>query len=319
MENHKNWGKLQNKDIIISQIKDYCNKSNYNYNKPKFTHIKKGYTDNVFLCDINNEYKLIIKQYLEDWHIKELTVYKDILNNHDFNEPKLLFYGKRFIALEYLDIGTNYKFSRLGLKRLRSVILRKYKQTMEKDYLSNITEPFEIQKHYLIDKPYETIKKFKRINKNIIIENIYEIISGNLSKLETIININNSLRQSLEHGDLEIQNLLIVNNKLRIIDWVNARSGSGLFDINQYIENSSEIISEYNPKKDINYFSQIFNINNFDEILYKVRILMLMNKINYYMGKILDGIKFSYTKNKSCKVLLKNYSQELYLLLKSHL
>lgn len=47
-----------------------------------------------------------------------------------------------------------------------------------------------------------------------------------------------SLPKTLEHGDLEPQNLLIDrNDNLKIVDWVNTKSSSGLMDINQLIEN----------------------------------------------------------------------------------
>jgi aminoglycoside phosphotransferase (APT) family kinase protein len=128
---------------------------------------------------------------------------------------------------------------------------------------------------------------------------------------------NDELPNILEHGDLETQNLLVnrITGQIKVLDWVNTRFGSGLVDINQYIENYVEVMA----KTDINLeaFEQLYTGYDFHRLLNQTRVLMLLNKINFYAGKILDGIEYSESKKVRNYEMLKKFVVEADLIINS--
>lgn len=283
-----------------------------------FEHLTSGFTDNVFLATVgttNHSNKYIVKQYLKIWHSKEGNFYQEVLSKHSsLGAPKLLYTGGNFIILEFVQ---GKSMSKYDINLLKEWIVNKHMVFINANNLQNYVEPLDTKIHYLVDKPVTSLKLLAKtelvddLRRNLIIQTTelsdyyISLIKGDLVRPQT-----------LEHGDLEPQNVFVtVDNYLRVIDWVNARHGSGLFDINQFFETADELGFEYDKNILIKEFSAKLNIANLSVSLDEVRILMLLNKTNYYIGKLLNSELKSPAKNKPVTSLIFRYLDELFSLL----
>lgn len=307
-------GILNNKAEVENIIRHLCNKGH-----PlsiRFEYIPSGYTDNVFLAHARDNI-YVIKEYLEDWHSREADTYYKLLNKFEIKcSPNIIYSSKKFIILEYLDPTKYRKMSAIDLPILKNWIICKHKHFLSDSVLNKYKEPIEVQYRYLVDKPLQTINKLSEGGAlNITID----ITKLNSSKDLFIkyINENDNLPITLEHGDLEPQNIFIGNNGgITLIDWVNTRAGSGFFDINQYFETARELDLSYKERAiDLTFFSESLNIEGFNKYLYQSRVLMLLNKLNFYGNKVLEGSTVSGSKNMSTLELFKLYYEELKSLL----
>lgn len=306
------WGKVNHRLEIIESINQYYSVMNLKPSNFSFKHIKSGFTDNVFLAtfyfnDQNKSQSLIIKEYLKDWHQKEINVYQDILQSNEFlGSPKLIIHHQNFLILEYLSPDNTYAITSQNVSKLKDWLSAKHNFFKGKTYVEKFNEKENIQINYLIEKPLLTIPKILGDSKTTrTILNYRDVFITNLK-------IDRQLPQTLEHGDLEPQNLFIDNNnKLRVIDWVNTRKGSGLFDINQYFETADELNVDLDINQSIKEISEEINFSDLMTFLPKIRQLMLLNKINFYGEKLLNGEVESYSKHKPIKQLLEKYVAEL--------
>lgn len=309
------WGVLSNKGEIINALAKLNEDLKANIT---FEHLSSGFTDNVFLATVKTSElskKYIVKQYLKTWHSKEGTFYQEILSKHlSFGSPELLYTGDNFIILEFVQ-GKAMSKDDIGL--LKEWIINKHMVFIDANNLQNYTESLDTKIHYLVDKPITSLKLLAKtefvddLRRNLIIKTI-ELSDYYISLIKSDL----ARPQTLEHGDLEPQNIFITDiSHLRVIDWVNARLGSGLFDINQFFETAEELGAEYDKDSLIKEFSVRLNIANLSVSLDEVRTLMLLNKINYYIGKLLNSELKSPAKNKPVADLIFRYLDELFSLL----
>lgn len=279
-------------------------------------HLHQGKTDNVFRISLPADGQLrslILKEYLEDWHRKEIFVYRAVLGGkRGLGQPKVLFSGKNYLALE--DLARNPedgKFGANGLRTLKTWIERKHRAFLGIS-TRRLTETRKTQSRYLIEKPLESINRLRHKR----FPDLERAACGKLLKshflFEGCLDADRRLPRTLEHGDLEIQNLLIGGSgRLRVIDWVNARIGSGLFDINQYFEDSRILDAGIDAEKDMIDFSRLTGIRDFAGHLAQARALMLLNKINFYAGRWLTGIGQERPTAIRDRMMLKGYLDEL--------
>jgi hypothetical protein len=318
------WGNLHDKNSIEEALKSIS--SDKTIKSIKYTHLSKGFTDNVFLAKLasldGTVDQFVIKEYIEKWHNREANTYKNLLGGPtNLGQPRLFFANSRFIILEYLDPLSYRCFGSSDLNLLKDWIIRKHELYRGSTLpLTKYAESYKVQYGYLIKRPFQTLTKLKGCAKTfgLNIETLDEILSIK-EKLENYILELSTLPLTIEHGDLEPQNLLVdVSNNagLRVLDWVNTRAGSGLFDINQYFESAEELGAVVNKESDLKLFAQFYSSNDFADLLRKSRVLMLMNKINFYGGKILLGIETSESKGVRNITLLNKFLNELHQLIR---
>lgn len=306
------WGVLDNEEEIKNELAKLAKKSVESF---VFEHMTSGFTDNVFLATVktrtrSSEY--IVKQYIKDWHSRESNFYEEVLSKTpSLGAPAVLFSGDNFIILEYLS-GKPLLADNLSL--LKDWIINKHTLFVGSNNLDWYEETLKTKIHYLVEKPINSLKLFAQ--SKFINDRQKDLIFKALELPDyytSLIKNDLARQQTLEHGDLELQNIFVsTNNCLRIIDWVNARKGSGLFDINQFFETAEELKVELNKDSLINEFATKLNILNLKESLDEVRILMLLNKINFYICKLLNGESRSPSKNKLVIELLAKYLDELF-------
>ncbi len=306
------WGQINNRQEIELCLKKYFPRIGLVASSFEFKHLKSGFTDNVFLVqamtgNIEVPPALIVKEYLQDWHQKEADIYKNILGKNSFlGGPKLIIKRQNFIVLEFLSPNEIKPLSKLNIDILKDWIVKKHIYFCDNLILDQFTENEEVQIHYLVDKPLITLKNILGGSEKL------EIILSNKDTFLSTIKLNNQLPQTLEHGDLESQNLFIdSNNKLRVIDWVNARRGSGLFDINQFMETTEELGFTLDRELFIKDISKKIRFDDLGIALSKTRQLMLLNKINFYGSKYLNGELESHSKLKPVMTLFEKYLDEL--------
>ena len=88
------WGTVNQRQKVDSCLRTYFSKLGMLVSDPVYKHIKSGFTDNVFMVstkpdNLNNIQTVIFKEYLEDWHKKEIALFSflkydqisDIKNN----------------------------------------------------------------------------------------------------------------------------------------------------------------------------------------------------------------------------------------------
>lgn len=314
------WGKINFANDIQQTIIDHLAKKHPGKPKFSFDHIRSGFTDNVFQItvsfpDKSNEI-FIAKEYLEAWHQKEKGIYEKILQqNPALGAPQLIASGKEFIILEYLNTKRCRPLSTSDINLLQDWLIAKHIFFRQHPKL---TIPFgedeQIQIHYLVEKPLGLLAKLDdpkliHLTSNLLCMKNYFI---------DIVKLTNDLPPTLEHGDLEPQNLFIEDNKrLRVIDWVNARKGSGLFDINQFFETAKDLGVELNIDKKTKEIACAIGQEDLSDILPKIRAIMLLNKIHFYGDKYLNGELFSHSRLQTTYSMLKEYLEELNSLVKN--
>lgn len=306
------WGKLNQQPEVVECINKYYSDMGLNPSYFSFKHIKSGFTDNVFMVTVDfksqdKSQSLIIKEYLKDWHQREIDVYRELLQSNEFlGSPKLVAQKQNFLVLEYLSPDRTRGITSKEVSELMDWLITKHNFFKEKVCIDKFSEEENIQTNYLVEKPLLTIPKVLENQKTI------KTILSCRDKFINNIKINSQLPQTLEHGDLEPQNLFVDSSgKLRVIDWVNTRKGSGLFDINQYFETAEELGVNLDIVQNIKEISEKINFGELENLLPKIRQLMLLNKINFYGEKLLDGEMVSYSKSKPVKQLLEKYVAEL--------
>lgn len=309
------WGVLSDKEEIINALEKLNGNPTANIT---FEHLSSGFTDNVFLATVktpSRSSKYIVKQYLKAWHLKEGTFYQEVLSKYSsLGAPELLYIGGNFIILEFVQ---GKAVSSDDIELLKKWIVNKHMVFIDTNNLQNYTESLDTKIHYLVDKP---IISLKLLAKTELVDDLRRNLIIKTTKLSdyyvSLIKSDLARPQTLEHGDLEPQNVFVTaDNYLRVIDWVNARRGSGLFDINQFFETAEELGVKYDKDKLIKEFSIKLDIQNLSKSLDEVRILMLLNKMNFYIGKLLNSELKASAKNKPVTELIFRYLDELFSLL----
>ncbi len=310
------WGKVNHQpDIehcLAQQISPAGSSEGVSFS---FSHIKSGFTDNVFFVNTVSSTgeslgTFIAKEYLEDWHQKERRVYEDILQHHPFlGAPALLAAGDGFIILEYLSPEVFARFSSEHIVALQNWIVRKHNFFSEH---SGLTEPFtegeRVQIKYLVEKPFRVMRRFEDEKLTIFTQRAI----GMEDYFTDIVRLNNTLPATLEHGDLEPQNLFVdQDNSLRVVDWVNTRRGSGLFDINQFFETARGLGITLDVEQTTNQMAEAIGQSDLAKLLPKIRMIMLLNKIYFYGDKYLSGEAFGHSRPRPIYDMLVEYLEEL--------
>jgi len=287
------------------------------HSPPTFTfrHIPSGFTDNVFLVEAagsggHDTQRFIAKEYLEVWHKKERVVYQEILQHHAFlGAPILISAKEEFIILEHLPQQKCNPATSGDLNLLQEWIVNKHNYfRTHTEPLDRFTEDEKVQIRYLVEKPLKLLKQLNIEGREGTVKRVLEL--GDY--FVNIVKFNNSLPPTLEHGDLESQNIFVERNKrLRIIDWVNTRKGSGLFDINQFFETARELRADINPEEKVKEFAEFVGLDDLYVSLPRVRMLMLLNKIHFYGAKYLHGEYYSFSKSQPTLALLNDFLSEL--------
>lgn len=275
-----------------------------------FTHLQNGFTDNVFLAEFSTQHgqqKVIVKEYLRDWHTRESVFYQKVASQVlQLSAPNLLGTDKNILILEYLDPLTYRPLQLADLRTLREWIGWKYNFFRNSPMLKYVSESFETKCHYLINKPLDLAQQCIEVgsltNLKLDMTNWPKSKTRLTKTLKQLV----QLPQTLEHGDLEKQNIFVnrKNQQVMFIDWVNAKSGNGLLDINQYFETALELNNDYAATSDIEYFAKLTKIADFDQQLRAFYLLMQLNKWHFYVSKLLLGENFSPNRLMSIKQLV---------------
>lgn len=254
------------------------------------THLKSGFTDNVFLVQVKNS-NYILKEFTEDWHLREIDVYKQILNkDKKLNAPQMLFYTENRMYLEYFPKSIYEAFDKSNIEFLFDWLIYKWHK-YSKNAILQLVESEDIKKHYLFDKP---LKKFQEVYESSLQfdRSIIKTLLNEKDQIERIFE-NKSNYLTLEHGDIESQNLFWNKEEksLGIIDWTNAKFSDGLTDINQFLENCGNW--GLNKQDYINKFGIELGLDNFSYFLKRNRLFMSLNKSHYYISKFEAGFEKS--------------------------
>lgn len=303
---------LKHRESVVSVLSS--SEANINLvGEPVFTHIPSGFTDNVFRVDIsttNGPKKYIVKEYLKRWHQKERKVYERVLRLNSFlGAPQLLASGDGFIILEYLDPDRCPPLRQEHIGGLQQWLVAKHIFFRDHpEFTVGFEESLEIQTYYLVEKPLALLAQlgnteYADLSSKALVHEVY---------FKNVVVRNSSLPPTMEHGDLEAHNLFIEDEKkLRVIDWVNTRRGSGLFDINQLFETATSLGAELDFQKTTQVLQESLGIVNLKDRLVEVRSVMLLNKIHFYGQKYLEGEDFSPSQKKPISLLLQQYFEEL--------
>jgi thiamine kinase-like enzyme len=267
-------------------------------------HIPSGFTDNVFLLSVVGDKgvllaQFILKEYTEGWHKREAELYTNVLSNHpSLGAPRKLLAHDNWLLLEYLSPENFRPAVGKDLPLLADWIVAKHQALLDR-LPDTYAEPLDTQQHYLIDKPIKQLRAAAKAGEYkqeaVKILATADMLPGLLARHAT-------LPQTLEHGDLEMQNILVARTgtpHLRLIDWVNARRGSGLFDINQLLENIKAHTPEVDTHSLIGDLSQRLEIPNLAKLLDENRLLMILNKLHFYLTKQQEGHSHSPTDSRS--------------------
>ena len=308
------WGRVGNEDGIRDVIANSAGSDFVSGRRLSFSHLTSGFTDNVFRVDASlaegRTRSYVAKEYLKGWHQKEKRVYEALLQQNDFlGAPQIVGSGDGFIVLEYLDTERFAKISPQDVDLFQSWVVAKHNFFRQHPELTApFEEDIEVQIKYLVEKPLAMLSSLdvpevselkKRVfrNKNFFIDSV---------------RLNSRLPNTLEHGDLEQQNLLVENGvRMRVLDWVNARRGSGLFDINQFFETANDLGANLDVPGKTREIANAVEFDNLDQALTRVRAIMLLNKIHFYGDKYLTGELFSHSKEQTVASLLVKYLTEL--------
>lgn len=306
------WGKVNHQTNIEHSLAQQVSVEGASFS---FTHIKSGFTDNVFLINLASSTgdqlgTFIAKEYLEEWHQKERKVYEDILQHNSFlGAPALITSGEGFVILEHLKPDEFNPFSTEHIAALQSWIIQKHVFFREHPEL---TEPFpedeRVQIKYLVEKPFRVMRRFEGEE----LTSLTQKVLGMEDYFADIVRLNNTLPATLEHGDLEPQNMFVgQDNRLRVVDWVNTRKGSGLFDINQFFETTRDLGVALDVEQTTAYIAETIGQGDLRTLLPKIRMIMLLNKIHFYGDKHLSGETFSHSRLRPIYEMLTEYLSEL--------
>lgn len=281
------WGVPPKKNTIKKDLENLLDKS---ATKITITHIKKGFTDNVFKIETSYG-TYILKEFTESWHLREAEIYKSVLENDPLLcAPKLIGLCENRLYIDFFNHRAYKPFQKDHMDILFKWVLAKHTRYANSRH-TNLTESNEVKHHYLIEKP---LKTFKNIIKTDIYVNkdIFNEILSKKSLIESLFNKSTDFT-TLEHGDLEIQNLFynMETNTIGVVDWTNSKLADGLTDFNQFIENCK--ICEINTNSYYEKFLRHSDIKDCEFHIKRNRFFMLLNKLNYYIGKFNDGIEFS--------------------------
>lgn len=280
----------------------------------EFEHLTKGFTDNVFLIKTSDK-KFVLKEYTESWHNREAKVYRELLAQNSFlNAPKLIYSNEKLLLIEFIETSSE-NMNPENLANLVEWIINKHNYFINK--LDNsFEESTKVRYYYLVEKPFSRMESY--ISNNVKFKReIQNIIASKQIFIESLDFID-SFPKTLEHGDLEPQNLLIdQNNNLKIVDWVNTKSSSGLMDINQLIENITLFWKWADVDQIKSRLKQEIDLKDFEKSLKYSRLPMLANKINFYLGKSEDGVKISLSNGLEIEYMLSFYLNEANEILES--
>lgn len=306
------WGKVNHQPNIEHSLAQQVSMEGASFS---FTHIKSGFTDNVFLVNVASSTgdqlgTFIAKEYLEKWHQKEQRVYEDILQHHPFlGAPALIASGDGFVILEHLKPKEFNPFSAEHVATLQGWVIQKHIFFRKHPELTEpFTEDERIQLKYLIEKPFELIRRFEGKE----LTSLSQRVIGMEDYFADVVRLNNTLPATLEHGDLEPQNLFVgQDNRLRVVDWVNTRRGSGLFDINQFFETAKDLGVAIDVEQTTAQIARAIGQGDLGTLLPKIRMIMLLNKIHFYGDKHLSGEAFSHSRLRPVYEMLIEYLSEL--------
>lgn len=284
----------------------------------KLIHLQSGLTDNVFRVVVDSETSrkvFILKEYLESWHYKEADIYSDILQNDtQLGAPNLIKRSGRFIILDYLDPLKNKKFEAEDIPLLVAWI--KYKQ---ESYLNKVPEKYDepIQRKikYLVTTPIGILKSMLSAEESPLdISTLDSIIELETPLIQSMMRIE-SIPKTLEHGDLEPQNLFVDVDgdapQLRVLDWVNARADSGLFDIAQLLENIDFMGSYIRVDSVLDVLCERFPFSMLRSEVKYAEVLMTLNKLEFYLSKYKNGERTISYNNESFNNLIKRCAERL--------
>ena len=243
--NFKNWLSIKNflfNNFTTKNIKNLLIKSNFKKNL-NFKNIKKishSINSKTYLLHQNNGKKFIMKIYLNQLNdfrnrIKQEINAYNLLNKNNIHQiPKIIYSSEsyNFIILEYIN-GSNFtKIADLDLidlldflKQLKKITSRNYNiypfdaseatfnfKDLSKNLNNRIKNLLTISKNYkILDKflKFELIPKWKKINKNLIINHDNKISVLNLNKKNRI----------LSPSDFGFQNMIKYNGKIFFMDF----------------------------------------------------------------------------------------------------
>ncbi|OGM18123.1 hypothetical protein A2685_03215 [Candidatus Woesebacteria bacterium RIFCSPHIGHO2_01_FULL_37_10] len=306
------WGKVNHQLDIENGLAQQVSIEGTSFS---FTHIKSGFTDNVFLINASSSAAdqlgtFIAKEYLEEWHQKEQKVYEDILQHHPFlGAPALITSGDGFVILEHFKPEEFSTFSAEHIGSLQSWVIQKH---IFFSAHPQLTEPFKeeesVQIKYLVEKPFRVMRRFEGEELTTLTQKVL----GMEDYFADIVRLNNTLPATLEHGDLEPQNLFVgQDNGLKVVDWVNTRRGSGLFDINQFFETARDLGVALGVEQITAHIAEAIGQGDLGTLLPKIRMIMLLNKIHFYGDKHLSGETFSHSRLRPVYEMLIEYLSEL--------
>jgi thiamine kinase-like enzyme len=281
----------------------------------KLRHIPSGFTDNVFLLNVVGDKgallaQFILKEYTKAWHQREAELYTNVLGNHpSLGAPRKLLTHDNWLLLEYLSPENFRPATREDLPLLTDWIVAKHRAFLGK-LPEAYAEPLDVQHHYLIDKP---IKQLQAAAKAGEYKQAASKILATVDMLPDLLARHATLPQTLEHGDLEMQNIFatrVGQPHLRLIDWVNAKRGSGLFDINQLIENVRANTPDLDTQDLVGDLSRKLEIPDLATLLDETRLLMILNKLHFYLGKQQEGHSHSPANSRSIHGRITNLLSE---------
>lgn len=280
------------------------------------THLSSGFTDNVFRIDLNDEQcprVFILKEFLKPWHAKEADIYSEILQADPvLGAPKLIKRSGKFILLEYLDPQHYKTFNAGDIPLLIDWI--KYKQGA---YCGAVPErynqPIDTRRKYLITNPIKTIGAMLSNQESPLDQGIIRSLIELESPLIQVLTELDTIPKTLEHCDLEPQNLFVSKSepRLRVIDWVNARADCGLFDIAQLIENVDFMGSQITQDHVIEALKGSHSYSVFKGRVRYAEMLMTLNKIEFYLSKFKSGEKISHYNGQSLNLVIQEHADRL--------
>jgi len=280
------------------------------------THLISGFTDNVFRINLNDEQyprTFILKEFLKPWHAKEADIYSEILQaDPALGTPKLIKRSGKFILLEYLDPRHYKPFDPGDIPLLIDWV--KYKQEA---YCGAVPEkynqPIDTRRKYLITNPIKTIGTMLSDREPPLDQGIIRSLIELESPLIQVLTELDKIPKTLEHCDLEPQNLFVSKSeqRLRVIDWVNARADCGLFDIAQLIENIDFMGSQITQDCIIEALKGSYPFSVFTRRVRYAEMLTTLNKIEFYLSKFKAGEKIPHYDKESLSLVIQKHANRL--------
>jgi len=224
---------------------------------------------------------LAIKFIYDSWKLREIKVYKEYLSNSPFKVPELIYSNedKGLLVLEWLDdFQLRPLLSQIHLETLREWIIKKH--LFFKGKFKNIDFNYESHLPWMFRDPFGRLENFHAKELFGVITQIAKF-KKNIEKL--LLSLDYPV--TLDHSDLEIQNLLYRDSKkLAVVDWTNAIKGYGLFDIAQfrklYIQNFDKDIAKATTIK----LLESVNLENKFEMVLIFSIVKEIMLLDYYLN-----------------------------------